>query len=165
MKRHLTASARSRGTQNASSAGGGLAARRRKSYEESRDSKHPEPAAGKRRLALASVRTRAHTLVLTGELTHRSAHTLEAEMERLYEDGVTGITLDLRDLTYIDSIGVAVIAFRAGLSERRGYDFELIQGPRMIHDAFQEAGLADLLPFRRDEIVTPQSSQLPASSP
>jgi len=32
------------------------------------------------------------------------------ELERLCEEGLTGITLDLRELTYIVSTGVAVIA-------------------------------------------------------
>src|SRR5271155_3899543 len=61
-----------------------------------------------------------HTLILTGELDGGSARALETEIERLCEEGVTGITLDLRGLKYIDSIGVAVIAFRCGLCRRRG---------------------------------------------
>ena len=72
---------------------------------------------------LTSVNTWNHTLVLTGGLTHRSAHALEVEIERLCEEGVTDITLDLRDLQWIDPVGVAVIAFRCGLCEKRGYGF------------------------------------------
>jgi anti-anti-sigma factor len=108
-----------------------------------------------RGLALASVNVRTHTLVLTGELDHRSAHALEAEIERLCEEGVTGITLDLRDLTYIDPIGVAVIAFRCGLCKRRGYDFALIPGSPYIHRAFEQAGVAELLPFHEEEEEAP----------
>jgi anti-anti-sigma factor len=109
---------------------------------------HRSPATSRAKRALASVSTRTHTLVLTGELNSRSSLTLEAEMERLYEDGVTDITLDLRELTYIDAIGVAVIAFRSGLSARRGFGFALIAGPPHIHDIFVQAGVAESLPFR-----------------
>lgn len=164
MKRHLTASTRIRDTRSQRGASGGLAAREPETYHDDMETAHAVSAPAKPRLALASVRTRVHTLVLTGELTHRSAHTLEAEMERLYEEGVTGITLDLRQLEYIDSIGVAVIAFRAGLSGRRGYDFELIPGPRPIHEAFAEAGQADLLPFREDDVAEPLAIHPPATS-
>jgi anti-anti-sigma factor len=107
-----------------------------------------EPGAG-----LRSVSVWTHTLILTGELTHRSAHLLEAEIERLCEQGVTDITLDLRQLTSIDSIGVAVISFRCSLCRRQGYGFTLIPGPRLIHRAFEQAGVIDLLPFQGDEVA------------
>ena len=94
-----------------------------------------------------------HTLILTGELDRGSARTLEGEIERLCEEGVTGITLDLRELTYIDSIGVAVIVFRCGLCQRRGYEFALIPGSRFIHRAFEQAGVTELLPFRAKEVA------------
>jgi anti-anti-sigma factor len=102
------------------------------------------------RWALASVPKRLHTLILTGELTHHSVHTLEAEIERCCAEGITGLTLDLRELDYIDPIGVAVIAFRARLCARRGYEFTLIQGPPRVHRLFEQAGVADSLPFSRE---------------
>jgi hypothetical protein len=51
---------------------------------------------------------------------------------------------------------VAVIAFRCGLCDRRGYDFALIPGSRFIHRAFEQAGVTDLLPFQEDHPATPQ---------
>ena len=84
---------------------------------------------------------------------HRSAHVLEAEIDRVCEEGVTGIIVDLRGLTDIDSSGVAVLAFRSGLCRRRGYDFTLSPGSAAIHDAFEQAGMLDLLPFEADELA------------
>jgi anti-anti-sigma factor len=98
------------------------------------------------------VSARTHTLVLVGELTHRSAHTLELELERLCDDGVAVIILDLRQLEHIDPIGVAVIAFRCGLYQRRGLGFALIPGPRRIQSSFERAGAGDL-PFQVDEVA------------
>ena len=149
MKRHLTASAVSIGTQRGSGAGG-VANLTPTSINEST---RTQPASSEPSVALASVSVRAHTLVLTGELDRRSAHALEAEIERLCKEGVTGITLDLRELTYIDSIGVAVIAFRCRLCKSRGYDLALIPGSRIIHRAFEQAGVEDLLPFRQDDVA------------
>lgn len=103
------------------------------------------PTSIEREVALSSVDARMHTLVLTGALTRTSAHTLEVEIERLCAEGVSGITLDLRELTYIDVIGVAVIAFRSRLCERRGYDFALIPGSPLMRRAFEQAGVKRLL--------------------
>lgn len=120
------------------------------------------PAPGKPRFAQrgdddsrapARVVTREHTLVLTGELDSSSANALEAEIERLCEERVTAITLDLRELAYIDPVGVAVIAFRCRLCLRRGFDFALIPGSRMIHRAFEQAGVAGLLPFHEGAVA------------
>ncbi len=110
------------------------------------------PGAVKPRSADKGAGVWAHTLVLTGELTRRSAHALEVELEKLFARGVTAITLDLRQLTYIDSVGVAVISFRCGLCQRQGYGFSMIPGPRFVHHAFEQAGVVDLLPFADDAI-------------
>jgi anti-anti-sigma factor len=107
-------------------------------------------------LTLASPNVRAHTLILTGELDRRSAPALEAEMERLYGDGITALTLDLRELMYIDSIGIAVIAFRWGLCKRRGQDLALIPGSRLMRHALERAGVTHLLPFREARITAAQ---------
>jgi anti-anti-sigma factor len=112
-----------------------------------------KPRVEKLRRTRSKPAARAHTLVLTGELTHRSAHALETEIERLCGESVTRITLDLRQLGRIDSIGVAVIAFRCKLCQRQGFGFTLIPGPPPIHDAFEQAGVAEILPFQDDDIA------------
>jgi anti-anti-sigma factor len=115
---------------------------------------HRRAQAINRPVALASVSEWTHTIVLSGELTHRSAHSLEVEIERLCAAGVTGITIDLRELAEIDPIGVAVIAFRSGLCKRRGYEFTLIAGSRHVRRGFEQAGVAYLLP-PDEEVASP----------
>jgi anti-anti-sigma factor len=115
-------------------------------------------ALDKASFVVPDVALRMHTLVLTGSLDRRSVHILEAEIERLCEEGVTGITLDLRQLDHIDPFGVAVVAFRCGLCKRRGYDFALIRGSRKIQRAFEKAGVSELLPFDQD---IPSAQPLP----
>ncbi len=155
MKRHLTASAIDIGARNETAVAGGIATRRRTPFHKG---VRTRSGAGEANLALASVNVWMHTLILTGELNHRTAHALEAEIERLCEEGVTGITLDLRQLSHIDSTGVAVIAFRCDLCKRRGYDFRLIPGSRLIQRAFEQAGVTDMLPFGGDEAASPVPS-------
>jgi anti-anti-sigma factor len=153
MKRHQLASAVSEGTQNEHGAVPSAVARTQTAFG---NNTFAGPASSEPRFVLASVSVRTHTLILTGELDGSSALVLEAEIERLCEEGVTGITLDLRELTEIDSIGVAVIAFRCGLCQRRGYDFALIPGSRRIQSAFEQAGVAELLPFQQEDVATPR---------
>jgi anti-anti-sigma factor len=111
------------------------------------------PTRGQSGAPSCAARVWTHTLVLTGGLTHRSAQALEAEIERLCDEGVTAITLDLRQLGHIDSIGVAVVAFRCGLCLRRGLGFTLIPGSQPIQRAFEQAGVSELLPFQVDEVA------------
>ncbi len=143
MKRHTTVSEVDIGSPDATRLLGDPPPRRDREEHES------QPGG----LVLTSVNTWNHTLVLTGELTHRSAHSLEVEIERLCEEGVTDITLDMRDLKRIDPVGVAVIAFRCGLCEKRGYGFRLIRGSRGVQRAFEQAGVSEMLPFQGDDDI------------
>lgn len=161
MKRQVTASAVISGTRR-KSIGNARASSRTPAALAPDKHTHAAPSRPKPsrpNLSLARVERWTHTLVLTGGLDHRSAHTLEAEIERLCDEGVTGITLDLRKLAYIDSIGVAATAFLCGLCDRRGYDFALIAGPPRIHRAFEQAGMVALLPFEE-----PRSLEISAES-
>lgn len=115
-------------------------------HSASKRSPRAQSASEQPRPPLAAVNARTHTLVLTGELNHSSAPALEAEIDRLCDEGVTGITLDLRELTRIDSTGVRVVAFRSRLCKRRGYDFSLIAGSRIIRRALEQAGVSDVVP-------------------
>lgn len=149
MKRQLMTSAVSVGTRSEGGGSASVTSRTRAAFD---SAVRPAQAASDPPPTLTSVGVWKHTLVLTGALDHHSAHELEAEIERLCEEGVTSITLDLRELTYIDSIGVAVIAFRCGLCKRRGYDFAVIPGSRLIHRAFEQAGVTKLLPFEEEGV-------------
>jgi len=104
-----------------------------------------------------SAGARRHTLSLIGELDQRTARVLDAEIERLCEEDVAGITLDLRELTYIDSTGIALIAVRCQLCRKRGRDFALIPGSRSVNRAFGRAGVSHLLPVQEDEILIRRS--------
>ena len=150
MKRHLAASAVGVATHSGSGTEEGGPDRAHSAFSQGGRTRS-RGASGKPTLALARTNVWTHTLILTGELNRRSAHTLEAEIERLCDEGVTGITIDLRELTHIDSTGVAVIAFRTGLCKRRGYEFALIPGSRLVQRAFERAGVADFLPFREPD--------------
>jgi anti-anti-sigma factor len=78
-------------------------------------------------------------------LDYRSAPELEEEIECLCQEGVTILTLDLRQLDAIDSTGATAIACRGTACKRRGHDFAVIPGSRVVRSALAEAGAANLL--------------------
>jgi anti-anti-sigma factor len=104
-------------------------------------------------LTLASPPVWRHRLILTGKLDYRSASELEEEIECLCQEGVTILTLDLRQLDVIDPTGATVIAFCGAACRRRGHDFAVIPGSRVIHRALVDAGATDLLTLDRSESV------------
>jgi anti-anti-sigma factor len=156
MEHHLTTSTGSINTRNEGNTTGSVVMRADTAYDGNTPfdrNRCALPTQNQSHPLSESVRIWMHTLILTGELTHRSAHTLEVEIERLFEEGVTSITLDLRQLTHIDPLGVAVIAFRCGLCKRQGHGLVLVPGPQFVQRAFEEAGIIDQLPFQEDEIA------------
>lgn len=107
------------------------------------------------RPSLTLVRTPVwrHRLILTGTLDSRSAVELEDEIECLCQEGVTIITLDLRQLQEIDPTGATTIAFCGAICRRRGRELAVIAGSPVIKRALSEVGAADLLTPDRDEAV------------
>jgi anti-anti-sigma factor len=104
-----------------------------------------ETAHARPQLTLTSAPVWGHKLILTGKLDHHSAPELEEEIECLCEEGVTTLTLDLRQLDAIDSTGVTAIARRGAVCKMRGHGFAVIPGSRVIRRALAEAGATDLL--------------------
>jgi anti-anti-sigma factor len=95
-------------------------------------------------LTLASTPVWRHKLVLTGRLNHRTAVELKDEIECLCEEGVTILTLDLRQLAAIDSVGAKTIALHDVACKRRGRDFAVVPGSPVIHRVLAEAGVESL---------------------
>jgi anti-anti-sigma factor len=116
------------------------------------------------RLTLASTPVWRHRLILTGKLDHRSASELEEEIDCLCQEGVTILTLDLRQLDAIDPTGATVIAFCGTACRMRGHDFAVIPGSRVIHRVLTEAGATNLLTLDRNESVVRHCSSRSSDS-
>jgi anti-sigma B factor antagonist len=88
-----------------------------------------------------------HTLVLSGELDMTPAAALQAVIVSCVQSK-PGLTLDLRQLTFIDSTGLHLVLFAQQLCQDKGAEFALIPGPRQVQRVFELAALVDRLPFR-----------------
>jgi anti-anti-sigma factor len=156
MKLHLTLSTASQYAHNQGDKTEAVAARSRAGSIQTSPS---EAVRARPRLTLVSAPIWRHKLILTGKLDHSSAPELEEEIECLCQEGVTTLTLDLRQLEEIDSAGGKTIALHGAACKRRGQDFAVIAGSHVIHHALAEAGAGDLLrPDPNESVATTSSS-------
>jgi anti-sigma B factor antagonist len=90
----------------------------------------------------------AAVVALTGELDVAGAPRLQRTLARLIADTETSaLTLDLLQLTFIDSSGLAAIVYASRLCEQRGCKLSVIRGSDAVHSVFEMTGLAEHLPF------------------
>jgi anti-anti-sigma factor len=160
MKRHLTLSAMSQYAHAQGEDTEAVADRARGTSAGDGEIGLSEAAHARPQLTLASPPVWRHKLILTGKLNHHSAPEFEEEIECLCEEGVTTLTLDLRQLDAIDPTGVTAIACSGAVCKGRGHDFAVIPGSRVIHRALAEAGATDLLaPDPSESVVLRFSSR------
>jgi anti-anti-sigma factor len=88
-----------------------------------------------------------HTLVLEGELDMATAAELEAVIVECAESG-SGLTMDLGQLTFMDSSGVRLLLFAQQACQANGAEFVVIPGPRQVQRVFEVTDLVKHLPFR-----------------
>jgi anti-sigma B factor antagonist len=87
-------------------------------------------------------------VALTGELDAATAPRVQQTLARLIADDATSaLTLDLSQLTFIDSSGLAAIVYASRLCERRDCELSVIRGSDAVHNVFEMTGLAEHLPF------------------
>jgi anti-anti-sigma factor len=87
------------------------------------------------------------TLILAGELDLTGAAELENTLVSS-TGNVTRLTLDLSQLTFMDSTGLRLVLFAHELCQKDGTEFALIPGPRQVQRVFEIADLHDRLPFQ-----------------
>jgi stage II sporulation protein AA (anti-sigma F factor antagonist) len=88
------------------------------------------------------------TAAVAGELDHHGAKTVMAELDRQIDRALPReLTLDLRELTFTDSSGIAVLlrAYRR-MGQTRG-TLRVVNTPAQADRVFRAAGLDRLIRF------------------
>jgi anti-anti-sigma factor len=86
------------------------------------------------------------TIAIAGELDIAGAGDLDAAIRVARRSG-RRLTVDLTDLTFIDSSGLRVFLALQNASVVDGFEYSLIPGPPQVHRAFALCGLTETLPF------------------
>jgi anti-anti-sigma factor len=92
-----------------------------------------------------TVRAGKHRLALTGELDIDSASELEEAVREACASG-TGLVIDLRKVTFMDSTGLRVLIVAGRLCEEKGDELRIIPGED-IQRILEMTGLDRVLPF------------------
>jgi anti-sigma B factor antagonist len=88
-----------------------------------------------------------HHIRLAGELDLTSADSVEQELRRVELTDTHVIAVDLRELTFIDSMGVRLL-FQAAIRSSRGTErLVLIRGSGDVQRIFEICNLVHRLPF------------------
>jgi anti-anti-sigma factor len=82
-----------------------------------------------------------------GELDLAARERFADLLLRLPKDSVKRVTLDLGELSFIDSTGIRAITAFCDTFRDAGIDVELFQGPPAVRRVFEVTGLIAVLPF------------------
>jgi anti-sigma B factor antagonist len=87
----------------------------------------------------------------TGELDLSGAAVLQAELDRLAEEGeLGGVVLDLRGLEFMDSSGLRLVVLADMQAREAGRRFALVRGDETVHRVFEITRMSDRLEFVDD---------------
>jgi anti-anti-sigma factor len=85
----------------------------------------------------------ATVIAIAGELDLASAPQLEEELERAQSEGP--VTLDLRELEFMDSTGLSILVRAHQAAEASGHRLLLVQGPPQVQRLLSLTGVAERL--------------------
>jgi anti-sigma B factor antagonist len=85
------------------------------------------------------------TLRLRGELDVASARALQHRCGEVLRDGDRGITLDLRDLEFIDSTGINTILLVREVCAERNRELMIVRPSTRVMHVFELVGLTEII--------------------
>ena len=92
-----------------------------------------------------------HVVRLYGDFDITGFKQVDEELARIQADGRPTVTLDLRELTFIDSSGIRAILRADARARALGRRLQLTAGPERVHKVFQITRLDDQLEFVHPE--------------
>jgi anti-sigma B factor antagonist len=92
---------------------------------------------------------RVRTVKLKGEFDLAAMPVAEELIAESLTNGFTGLELDLRGLTFLDSTGIRALVATLKECTQRGMTLTIVPGPEEVQRVFEIAELGDTLPFRR----------------
>ena len=84
---------------------------------------------------------------VSGELDLAAVEPLQAELDRVCSNGLSALTIDLRELEFVDSTGLHLLLRLHGDCERRQVDLRLVPGPPAVQRLFRITGTEEHFRF------------------
>jgi anti-sigma B factor antagonist len=102
-----------------------------------------EPSA----LAISSEPQAFHLVMVAGEMDGSNAHDLEDELIRLGNDGCSEIVVNLSQLEFIDSTGLAVLLRAHRRTRANDHSLTIVRPHGQVANAFELSGMDEVLSF------------------
>jgi len=88
------------------------------------------------------------TLMLAGEFDASCVLRFERLLRETLEDPVKCMVLDMREVTFVDSTGLALLLRTEAASRQDGFELEIVRSPAAaVRSALEASGLERVLPF------------------
>lgn len=88
------------------------------------------------------------TLMLTGEFDASCVLRFERLFRAAVDDPLPCLVIDMRDVTFIDSTGLALLLRTEAASRQDGFELLILRSPApAVRSALEASGLERLLPF------------------
>lgn len=97
--------------------------------------------------AVVSDERKVRTIRLHGECDMQAFPDIDELLDRSCGDGFSGLRIDLRGLTFIDSTGLRALMLAKQRAEANGTKLTLVPGPAGVMRVFELVGLLEQLPF------------------
>jgi anti-sigma B factor antagonist len=86
-------------------------------------------------------------LILRGELDLAAKEHYEQELEKIEDESLESLVVDLRGLSFIDSTGIKLLLRTLRDSEENGFAVAFVQGNGQVPEVLELIGVADQLPL------------------
>jgi anti-sigma B factor antagonist len=86
-------------------------------------------------------------IALRGELDISTVPQLERRLREALDGGGRELVVDLRELDFMDSMGLTLLVRWSRGAEQDGYDLALLRGEPRVHRLFEITGLDSIFTF------------------
>ena len=88
------------------------------------------------------------TLLLSGEFDASCVLRFERLVRTAMDNPLPYVEIDMREVTFIDSTGLALLLRTEGASRQDGFELEILRSPAAaVRSALEASGLERVLPF------------------
>jgi anti-anti-sigma factor len=97
--------------------------------------------------AVVSQEGKIRTIALNGECDMQIFPDIDELLTSSCCDGFSGVRIDLRGLTFIDSTGLRALMMAKQRADSHDTKLSIVRGPARVMRVFELVGLLDRLPF------------------
>jgi anti-anti-sigma factor len=104
--------------------------------------------------AVVSQEGKVRTIALNGECDLQVFPDIDELLRGSCCDGFSGVRIDLRGLTFIDSSGLRALMMAKQRADSHGTKLSIVPGPSRVMRVFELVGLLDQLPFETHSVAS-----------